>query len=126
LVDDLLIVAASGRLAAYDVATGKPRWFAQTGGGGYSSPQADDDRRRRTGSADERLGSDQRRAGRWQAALQHPLEGGSRIVQPALTAEGDLLMTVGGEGMGGEGVRRIAIAHGPGGWSAKSAGPRAA
>src|SRR4029077_1293018 len=38
LVDDLLIVAASGRLAAYDVATGKPRWLAQAGGGGYSSP----------------------------------------------------------------------------------------
>jgi len=28
-------------------------------------------------------------------------------------------MTVGGEGMGGEGVRRVAIAHGPGGWSAQ-------
>jgi outer membrane protein assembly factor BamB len=50
---------------------------------------------------------------------QHPLEAGPRIVQPALTAEGDLLMTVGGEGMGGEGVRRIAVAHGPEGWSAQ-------
>jgi outer membrane protein assembly factor BamB len=39
LVDDLAIVATGGRLAAYDAATGAPRWMAQTGGGGYSSPQ---------------------------------------------------------------------------------------
>ena len=39
MVDDVVIVAASGTLAAYDVATGKPRWFGPTGGGSYSSPQ---------------------------------------------------------------------------------------
>src|SRR5439155_22236496 len=38
LVDDLVIVAASGRLAAYDRATGAVRWTARSGGGGYSSP----------------------------------------------------------------------------------------
>ena len=38
MVDDVVIVAASGRLAAYDAATGHPRWFGPTGGGGYSSP----------------------------------------------------------------------------------------
>src|SRR5204863_178539 len=38
VVDDLVIVAASGRLAGYDAATGKPRWFRPTGGVGYSSP----------------------------------------------------------------------------------------
>jgi len=38
VVNDVVIVAASGRLVAYDVATGTPRWFAQTGGGSYSSP----------------------------------------------------------------------------------------
>ena len=32
VVNDLVIVAASGRLAAYDVATGQPRWFGPTGG----------------------------------------------------------------------------------------------
>jgi hypothetical protein len=119
LVDDLLIVAASGRLAAYDVATGKPRWFAQTGGGGYSSPQL-----MTIGGVVQVLllsGSGATSVGPadGKQLWQHPLETGARIVQPALTAEGDLLMTVGGEGMGGEGVRRIAIAHGPGGWSAQ-------
>ena len=32
------IVAASGRLAAYDLATGNPRWLGPAGGAGYSSP----------------------------------------------------------------------------------------
>jgi hypothetical protein len=42
------------------------------------------------------------------------------IVQPALTADGDVLIGT-GSGMGagaGMGVRRIAVAHGPGGWTA--------
>ena len=38
MVDDVVIVAAAGKLVAYDLATGKPRWFGPAGGGGYSSP----------------------------------------------------------------------------------------
>ena len=34
-----MIVALAGKLAAYDLATGKPRWFGEDGGSGYSSPQ---------------------------------------------------------------------------------------
>ena len=37
VLDDLVIVAASGRLVAYDLATGTPRWTRQSGGAGYSS-----------------------------------------------------------------------------------------
>jgi outer membrane protein assembly factor BamB len=119
LVEGLLIVAASGRLAAYDAASGKPRWFAQTGGGGYSSPHL-----MTIGGVAQILlmsgsGATSVAPADGKQLWQHPLEGGSRIVQPALTAEGDVLMTLGGEGMGGEGVRRIAVAHGPGGWSAQ-------
>jgi outer membrane protein assembly factor BamB len=120
LVDDLLIVAASGRLAAYEVATGKPRWFAQTGGGGYSSPQLVT-----IGGVVQILllsgsGATSVAPADGKQLWQHPLEAGSRIVQPALIAEGDFLMTVGGEGMGGEGVQRVVVAHGPGGWSAQA------
>src|SRR5205085_6184690 len=39
VVGDLVIVATAGSLAAYDVATGKPRWFGPKDGYGYSSPQ---------------------------------------------------------------------------------------
>ena len=38
LVGDLVIVAAAGKLVAYDRATGAPRWFGPDGGAGYSSP----------------------------------------------------------------------------------------
>ena len=39
VVGDLVIVAASGRLAGYDIDSGNPRWVRTTIGGGYSSPQ---------------------------------------------------------------------------------------
>ena len=38
VIDDVVIVAASGTLAAYDVATGKTRWIGPQHGGSYSSP----------------------------------------------------------------------------------------
>ena len=38
VVDDVVIVATAGWLAAYEAATGKPRWFGPKEGGGYSSP----------------------------------------------------------------------------------------
>ncbi|MCI0692256.1 PQQ-like beta-propeller repeat protein [candidate division KSB1 bacterium] len=42
---------------------------------------------------------------------EHKRPVGTRIVQPALTADGDVLVSSGGE------TRRIAVAHGPGGWT---------
>ena len=40
VVGDVVIAAAAGSLAAYDLATGKPRWLGPKGGGwAYSSPQ---------------------------------------------------------------------------------------
>ena len=38
VVDQAVIVAASGTLTAYDAATGKPRWTAPPQRGSYSSP----------------------------------------------------------------------------------------
>jgi hypothetical protein len=43
-------------------------------------------------------------------------ESGMSIVQPALAANGDVLVT-GGDAMGGLGLRRIAVAHGSAGWT---------
>jgi outer membrane protein assembly factor BamB len=40
LVDDLVVVAVGGTLAAYGRADGRPRWVGPTGGDSYSSPQA--------------------------------------------------------------------------------------
>jgi hypothetical protein len=46
----------------------------------------------------------------------HAWEGGVAIVQPAAIDGGDLLITV-ADAMGGYGVRRIAVAHKPEGWT---------
>ena len=43
---------------------------------------------------------------------------GTRIMQPAVTADGNLLIT-NGDAMGGVGMRRIAVTHGPAGWTAE-------
>ena len=46
---------------------------------------------------------------------EHSWEGGA-MVQPALTADGDVLINANAM-TGGIGIRRIAVAHGPGGWT---------
>ena len=110
VVGDLVIVAAAGRLAAYDLVRGDRRWLGPEGGGGYSSPQL----LTIGGVAQVLLLSD---AGATSVA---PADGtrlwahgwpGS-IVQPAQTADGDVLMT-----RTNGGTRRLAIARGPEGWT---------
>jgi hypothetical protein len=44
---------------------------------------------------------------------------GDGIVQPAVTADGDVLIASGSGLGGGVGLRRIAVGHGPGGWAVK-------
>ena len=116
VVDDVVIVAASGRLAAYDIATGHPRWFGPAGGGGYSSPHLVTI----DGVAQILLLRGARATSVVPAngtlLWEHSWQPGVSIVQPALAADGDILIAA-GDAMGGIGMRRIAVAHGPGGWT---------
>ncbi|MFL6199079.1 MAG: PQQ-binding-like beta-propeller repeat protein [Thermoanaerobaculia bacterium] len=113
VVGDIVIVAVGGKLVAYDLATGEPRWYGPAAGAGYSSPHlATID-----GVAQVLLLST---AGATSVApadgaqlWQHPWPAGTRIVQPALTADGDVLIGA------NEGIGRIALAHGAGGWTVK-------
>lgn len=113
---DVVIVAAAGRLAAYDAATGEPRWTGPARGGGYGSPH-----RLTLGGVDQvLLLSDAGVLGVAPAdgaVLWEHAWSGAAIVQPALTAEGDLLLATGGPS-GGLGLRRLAVSRGPGGWTA--------
>jgi hypothetical protein len=115
VADDLVIVAAAGRLAANEIAGGKPRWVGPAHGGGYSSPH----RLTIGGVAQILLQSD---AGVTSVA---PASGtvlweyawpGAAIVQPALTADGGVL-AITGSATGGLGIRRLAVAGGPAGWA---------
>jgi len=46
----------------------------------------------------------------------HAWPSDTRIMQPAVAADGDLMISV-GDGMGGSGVRRIAVKQGSSGWT---------
>ncbi len=115
VVDDIVIVAVSGTLAAYDAATGKPRWVGPQHGGSYSSPQlATID-----GVAQILLlsapGAVSVSPADGKLLWEHTWEGGA-IVQPALTADGGILINA-MSAMGGIATRRLAVAHGTGGWT---------
>jgi outer membrane protein assembly factor BamB len=110
-----VIVAAAGKLVAYDTSTGRPRWVGPAHGGSYSSPH----RVTLDGVAQVVLLSG---AGATSVA---PTNGavlweyawpGDTIVQPATTSDGDLLISTGGA-TGGQGVRRLAVSHGTNGWT---------
>ena len=116
VVDDLVVVAASGRLVAYAAATGERRWLGPTGGAGYSSPHlATIDgvaqilllRGSRTISVAPPDGS---------LLWEHTWVPGVGIVQPAV-AEGDTVLLSTGDAMGGIGMRRIAVSRRPAGWT---------
>jgi outer membrane protein assembly factor BamB len=110
VVDDVVIVAAAGQLLAYDLATGEPRWFGPAGGVSYSSPHLVTI----DGVAQVLLvsgaGATTVSPGDGKRLWEHRWQG-FPIVQPALTADGDVLIADGG------GTRRLAVAHGPGGWT---------
>ena len=109
-VGDLIVVAASGRLIAYDAASGEPRWKGPTGGGGgYSSPHlatiggVAQVVLLRGGGAVSVAPDDGR------VLWEYSWEPGGSIPQPGWTANGDLLLS-GNDMMGGIGLRRLAIA----------------
>ena len=117
VVGDVVVVAAGAKLAAYDVATGTPRWSGIGSGLSYSSPHlATIDGVRQilfvsgpgTTSVDPATGK---------VLWQHPWEGGA-IVQPAVTDDGGVLVTTISMN-GGQGMRRIAVSHNTGGWKAE-------
>jgi outer membrane protein assembly factor BamB len=115
--DDLVIVAVSGTLAAYDVATGNPRWTGPRLLGSYSSPH----RTTIDGVTQILLLSASGAASVAPAdgtvLWQHEWDGGgTTIVQPALTADGDILINSIAS-TGGMGMRRLHVSRGSGGWS---------
>ena len=116
VVNEVVVVAAAGKLVGYDAATGKPRWFGPNGGDGYSSPQLFTI----DGVPQILLMSAHG------AASVAPADGtvlweyawlsDTRIVQPAITSDGDVLM-IAMTAAGGTGIRRVAVSHGPDGWA---------
>jgi outer membrane protein assembly factor BamB len=116
VVGDVVIVAAGGKLAAYDVGTGALRWTGGGGGFSYSSPHL------ATIDGVEQVvfisgpGTTSITPATGKVLWEYAWEGGA-IVQPALTDNGDVLVNTISMN-GGLGLRRISIAHNSGGWRA--------
>lgn len=115
IVGDAVIVAASGVLAAYDAATGNPRWQGPADKGGYSSPQlvTINDAAQILLLNGEGVTSVSPSDGK---LLWRHEWNGDGIVQPFVIAGSDVLLGS-GSGMAAVGLRRIAVAHGDAGWS---------
>jgi outer membrane protein assembly factor BamB len=113
VVNDLVVVATAGKLVAYDLGSGKPRWFGPDGGAGYSSPQLV------TLKGVQQIlllcgpGAISVSPTDGQRLWEYPLSSNTRIIQPALTADGDVLVNDGE----GNGMRRLAVEKGPNGWT---------
>jgi outer membrane protein assembly factor BamB len=118
VVGDVVIVAASGALAAYDINNGNPRWYGPTGGHGYSSPQL-----ATIGGVQQILllnGQGVISVSPADGSLlwKYAWEGDS-IVQPAMTPDGDVLVGS-GSGLGSEvGLLRVAVARDANTWTPK-------
>ena len=114
IVGDIVVVAAAGTLAAYDLATGKPRWTGAAGGMSYSSPHLvtiggvqQIVLLSATGATGVSLADGSR-------LWEHPWPG-VPIVQPNFADNGDLLIAVSES----SGTRRLAVAQGSNGWTAE-------
>jgi outer membrane protein assembly factor BamB len=113
VIDGQVIVAASGTLIAYDAATGERRWLGPpAGGASYSSPQLVT----LAGVPQVLLvsakGLSSVSPSDGKMLWHHPWEG-YPIVQPALTDDGDVLISVGQD----SGTRRLSVTHGPSAWT---------
>ena len=111
VVGNMVIVALSGKLVAYDTTTGNPQWFGSDGGPSYSSPQLF-----KIGGIPQVILMNTNGAisvdpanGKKQWEYSWPVEG--RILQPALIGNNDLLLS--GEM---KEVRRITVSMENGGY----------
>jgi outer membrane protein assembly factor BamB len=110
-MNDIVIVAAAGHLVAYDTATGNQRWVGPKNGGSYSSPHLVTI----NGVAQVLLTSDGHLTsvspGDGKQLWQHEWSANS-IVQPALTADGNVVVT-----SQEAGIRRLSLTNNGGAWS---------
>ena len=113
IVDDTVIVAMASTFAAYDIETGEPRWIGATGSEDYSSPhlmmidgvaQVLLMRGGVLSSVDPADGK---------SLWEHALLRGGGILQPATTANGDILISNGDR----TGMSLISVSKGEDGWA---------
>jgi outer membrane protein assembly factor BamB len=110
----LVIVATGGVMAAYDASSGERRWIGPEGADGYTSPHL---------MTIDGIAQVVHMSGTGLIGVT-PADGkllwrhewtGYPIVQPAQTSDGGILIVANES----SGTRRVAVAHGAGGWTAE-------
>jgi len=116
VIDGTVVIAASGRLAAYDAATGSLRWTGPTGrGGSYSSPHLV------TIDGVTQLvmlsssGATSVSPADGSVLWKHDYPGAVVIIQPSVLPDGDVLIST-TESTGGTGIKRVNVTHTSSGW----------
>jgi outer membrane protein assembly factor BamB len=116
LVANDLVIVHAGKLVAYELATGNPRWFGPAKRGSYSSPHL------LTIDGVPQIvllnhaGATSLAPVDGKLLWEHPWPG-IGIVQPLVTADGDFLISMIDSMAAPIGMQRIAVANGPGGWT---------
>lgn len=116
IVGDVVIAATAGKLAAYDLASGQPRWIGSEQGSGYGSPHL----ATIAGVPQVLLlngtGAISVAPADGTVLWQHEWKSDG-IVQPIVLPDGDVLIGS-GSGMGVKsGVHRVAVTPGSSGWT---------
>ena len=116
VIDDLVIIAASSKLAGYELASGKLRWYGPARGGSFSSPH----RATIDGVVQVLLlsgnGATSVAPATGDVLWEHEWKEGTVVVQPALLPDGDVLINA-ATAMGGSGVRRLHASRTGTGWT---------
>jgi outer membrane protein assembly factor BamB len=123
VVGDLVVVAAAGKLVAYDLASGVPRWFGPAGGDSYSSPHLVTIGGHAQIVLMSAVGATSVAPADGKLLWKYSWPSDTRIMQPAVTADGGLLITA-GDAMGGVGVRLIAVSTSPPVGPPRNGGPQ--
>jgi len=110
---DVVVVALAGMLVAYDLVSGDLRWMGADGGFGYSSPHFFEINGIPQVLLMNDVGAISVAPDNGSLLWEYPWPHTDRILQPARTDDGDLVLSTGG----GKGMRRLKVTVGPGGWN---------
>jgi outer membrane protein assembly factor BamB len=106
IVNSRVIVAVAGKLAAFDITTGKPGWFGTDGGEGYSSPQLLTIHGVPQVLLMSKAGALSVDPATGKKLWDYPWPGVDRVQQPTLLGNGDLILAEEYKN-----IRRVTVTH---------------
>jgi len=113
VVGNVVVVALAGTMVAYDLASSEQRWLGTDGGTGYSSPHYFEIDGIEQVVLMNDLGAISVAPENGTLLWEYPWPYTDRIMQPARTDDGDIVLSTGG----GKGMRRLKVSNGSSGWN---------